>query len=83
VAEVLASCRMYGTPKKSWPAFNLTRLLRTVFAPKPGERIAILIDLPDPAWAKGFAFLRNPALEIQRYAHELFYLRLRRAGLGS
>ena len=70
-------------PKKSWPAFNLTRLLRTVFAPKPGERIALLIDLPDPQEVKGFAFLRNPALDIQRYAHELFYLRLRKGGLGE
>jgi len=70
-------------PNKSWPPFNLNRLLRTVFAPKPGERIALLIDLPNPADAKGFAFLRDPALQIQRYAHELFYQRLKKGGLGE
>jgi hypothetical protein len=70
-------------PKKEWPAFSLTRLLRTVFAPVPGERISILIDLPDPREVRDFAFLRNPKLEIQRYAYELFYLGLRRGGLGE
>ncbi len=70
-------------PKKQWFAFNLTRLLRTVFAPKAGERIAILIDLPRPEEVKDFRFLRNQALEIQRYAHDLFYLRLKKSGLGE
>ena len=70
-------------PKKQWFAFNLTRLLRTVFAPKAGERIAILIDLPDPRDLKDFRFLRNQALEIQRYAHDLFYVGLRKGGLGE
>lgn len=69
--------------KKTWPAFDLNRLLRTVFAPKAGQRIAILIDLPDPKAVKDFAFLRNHDLEIQRYAHELFYLRLKKGGLGE
>src|SRR6266581_5892925 len=68
-------------PEKQWPAFSLTRLLRTVFAPKAGERIALLIDLPDPREAKDFGFLRNPALEIQRYAYDLFYLGLKNDGL--
>ena len=70
-------------PKKIWPPFSLTRLLRTVFAPKGGERIAILIDLPDPREVKDFRFLRAQNLEIQRYAHDLFYLGLRKHGLGE
>ena len=69
--------------KKQWFAFNLTRLLRTVFAPKAGERLAILIDLPDPREIKDFRFLKQQALEIQRYAYDLFYLRLRKGGLGE
>ena len=36
-------------PARSFPPFSLTRLLTTVFAPKGGERVAILIDLEDPA----------------------------------
>src|SRR5436190_6731612 len=69
--------------QKTWPPFNLNRLLRTVFAPKAGERICLLIDLPDAKGIKDFAFLRNHDLEIQRYAYELFYLRLRKGGLGE
>src|SRR5437016_4174272 len=68
-------------PNQPWPAFSLTRLLRTVFAPKPGERIALLIDLPDPAQVRDFHFLRNPALEIQRLAHDLFYRPLKEGKL--
>lgn len=62
---------------KSFPPFSLARLLRTVFEPQPGERIATLIDLADPADMKDFAFLGNPALTIQRHAHDVFYRGLR------
>jgi aminopeptidase len=64
---------MSDNSARSFPDFSLSRLLRTVFAPKPGERIGILIDLPDPKQMKGFAFLQNPALTIQRLAHDVFY----------
>src|SRR2546423_10789767 len=70
-------------PKKQWPPFNLTRLLRTVVAPKAGERLALLIDLPDPREIKNFRFLRNQALQIQHYAHDFFYFRLKKSGLGE
>src|SRR5438093_4993751 len=70
-------------PKKQWPAFDLIRLLRTVFAPKAGERLGILIDLPDPGAVRHFAFLRNRDLEIQRLAHDLFYLDLKKAALNA
>lgn len=56
-----------------FPPFSLTRLLRTVFYPKAGEKVAILIDLDDPHQAKNFAFLENPDLTIQRHAYEVFY----------
>jgi hypothetical protein len=59
--------------KGKFPPFSLARLLKTVFAPKPGERVAVLIDLDDPRDVKDFAFLNDPKLTIQRYAHEAFY----------
>ena len=58
---------------KQFPPFDLLRLLRTVFAPKEGERIAVLIDLDDPAGVKDFAFLNRPDLTIQRLAHDVVY----------
>jgi len=58
---------------RKFPAFSLARLLQTVFAPRPGEKIAILIDLPDPRQAKDFDFLQDPALAVQRLAYEVFY----------
>lgn len=62
----------------SFPPFDLARLLRTVFAPRGGERLCVLIDLADPRAAQDFAFLADPALTIQRHAHDVFYQGLRR-----
>src|SRR5262245_55342347 len=72
-----------GNVDKSFPEFSLTRLLRTVFGPKGGERVAVLIDLPDLALASGFAFLERPELTIQRLAHDVFYQGLRKGGLAE
>lgn len=69
--------------QKQFPPFSLTRLLKTVFAPKPGERVAILIDLPDPRGVKGFAFLQDQSLTIQRHAHDIFYVELKMGGLAE
>jgi len=66
---------------RSFPPFSLTRLLSTVFQPKGGERVAIVIDLENPAEVKDFAFLKNPALTIQRHAYEVFYQGLHQGGL--
>jgi aminopeptidase len=66
-----------------FPPFSLTRLLKTVFAPKPGERIAILIDLPDPRGVAHFSFLQDDSLSIQRYAHDVFYLGLKMGALAE
>jgi len=68
-------------PARSFPPFSLTRLLSTVFQPKGGERVAILIDLENPAEIEDFAFLKNPALTIQRHAYEVFYQGLKNGGL--
>jgi aminopeptidase len=69
--------------QSQFPPFSLTRLLRTVFAPKAGERVAILIDLPDPRQVKNFAFLQDSDLSIQRYAHDIFYEGLRNGGFAE
>ena len=59
--------------KRTFPPFDLARLLKTVFQPEGGERIAILIDLEDPKDISGFRFLRDANLDIQRKAHNVFY----------
>jgi hypothetical protein len=58
---------------REFPPFSLSRLLRTVFAPRAGERVAVVIDLPDPRDVEGFRFLDDPELTIQRLAHKVFY----------
>ncbi len=59
-----------------FPPFCLARLLRNTFHPKPGERICILIDLPDLGLTENWAFLDNDQFSIQRHAHDTFYKRL-------
>jgi aminopeptidase len=66
-----------ATSARKFPPFSLTRLLRTVFDPKPGERVCILIDLENPQEAECFRFLENPDLSIQRHAYDVFYQGLR------
>jgi len=58
---------------RTYPPFSLSRLLKTTFEPKPGQKIGILIDLENPADVRDFAFLKNPDLSIQRNAVEHFY----------
>jgi aminopeptidase len=65
------------TVPETFPPFSLSRLLKTVFNPSAGERVAILIDLVDPHGIKDFGFLKNPDLTIQRHAYETFYLGLK------
>jgi aminopeptidase len=68
---------------RSFPPFDLGRLLKTVFAPKAGERVAILIDLPDPRQIKGFSFLADPSLSIQRLANDVFFHGLKKPELAT
>ncbi|MEP6670808.1 MAG: hypothetical protein ABJF10_16740 [Chthoniobacter sp.] len=62
---------------REFPPFSLSRLLRTVFDPKAGERVCVLIDLENPQEVEGFRFLQNPDLSIQRHAHDAIYQGLR------
>lgn len=74
----MTACSQSAAVEKiTFPPFDLSRLLSTVFAPKGGERICILIDLDDPRDMTGFSFLQNPDLSIQRHAHDVFFQGLR------
>lgn len=66
-----------------FPPFSLTRLLRTVFDPKRGERVCVLIDLEKPREVEGFRFLQNPDLSIQRHAHDVIYQGLRQGTMAE
>jgi hypothetical protein len=71
------------TVPDTFPPFSLSRLLKTVFNPKAGERVAILIDLDDPLEIIDFAFLQNPDLTVQKYAYEVFYQGLKKGVLDE
>jgi aminopeptidase len=62
---------------RKFPEFSLARLLSSVFEPTYGRKACILIDLPDLAEAKDYAFLKNPQRAVQQKAHEVFYLGLK------
>ena len=58
---------------RAFPPFSLTRLLKTTFEPKAGQKICILIDLENPRDIVNFKFLKNPDLSVQRSAMTHFY----------
>ncbi len=68
---------------EQFPPFDLARLMKTVFKPRPGERVAVLIDLDDPHGMKDYGFLRDPKLTIQGHAYRDFYLALKDRVLGE
>ncbi|MEC8650844.1 MAG: hypothetical protein VXX82_07940 [Verrucomicrobiota bacterium] len=59
--------------ERTFPPFNLTNLLTTCFGSGSGERVCVLIDLPNPLDIKDFRFLGDPTLSIQNYGYEVFY----------
>lgn len=66
-----------------FPPFDLVRLLKTVFEPEVGERIAILIDLPHPEKIQNFSFLNDPAFPIQNKAYDVFYQGLKNGAMEA
>jgi hypothetical protein len=68
---------------RTYPPFSLSALIKGTFAPKPGQRICILIDLDDPRDVVNFKFLENPDLSIQRNAYEHFYAGLKNGVLAE
>ncbi len=70
---------MYDPCSRVFAEFNLARLRKTVFEPKAGQRIGILIDWADPKQIEGFVFLKDAALTAAAIATFPGYLR---AGVG-
>src|SRR4051812_47788019 len=68
---------------RSFPPFSLSRLLKTVFDPRPGERVCILVDLADPIQMAAYGFLSDPKLTIQRHAYDTFFQGLRNGVLDE
>ena len=68
--------------KRDFPAFDLRRLLETVFAPTQGCRVCILVDFENPVeWMKGYAFRGKEEFEVQNNAYDYFYEKLKRGVL--
>ena len=74
---------VYHPEMREFPEFSLTRLLGTVFEPTEGCRACILLDLEDMSLMKGFGFLEAEGHDVQKKAHEQFYLGLKDGGLQS
>lgn len=47
--------------------------MTTCFGNGSGEKLCILIDLPNPTDIEDFAFLNDPSLSIQNYGYTIFY----------
>ena len=69
--------------KRTFSQFSLTRLLTTCFGTGTGERVCILIDLPNPADIEDFSFLEDDTLSIQNYGYETFYQGFKAGGLEA
>jgi hypothetical protein len=69
--------------KRTFEKFSLQRLMETCFGIGSGERLCILIDLPDPREMRDFAFLENQRLSIQNYGHKVFYQGFKDGGLDK
>lgn len=67
--------------ERIFPAFDLVKLLRTVFQPIEGCRVALLIDLEDPSTVTNLAFLEAEGNAVQKKAYEVFYRGLHDGGL--
>ncbi|MCF6314611.1 MAG: hypothetical protein L3J39_19340 [Verrucomicrobiales bacterium] len=74
---------IFDPEQRSFPEFSLTRLLRTVFDPTEGCRLCILTDFEDVSLMKDFAFLQTQGHEVQKKAHEKFYLALKEGVLAE
>lgn len=53
--------------------FNLVRLLRTVFDPRPTERVGVFIDLQNPQDVRGANFLNAGTSVTRQIAYQVFY----------
>ena len=69
--------------ERTFPPFSLSRLLTTCFGAGSGERVCILIDLPNPSDIEDFKFLEDETLSIQNYGYETFYKGFQSGGLEA
>ncbi len=69
--------------ERTFPPFSLTRLLTTCFGQGHGEKVCILIDLPNPTAIEDFKFLEDETLSIQNYGHEVFYKGFKEGALSA
>jgi hypothetical protein len=74
---------MVDASKLSFPPFSLERLMHTCFGMGNGERLCILIDLPNPEDVKDLKFLDDPSLSIQNYGYSVFYQGFKNGGLEA
>ena len=74
---------IFNPETREFPDFSLARLLGTVFDPIKGCRICILTDLEDISLMKDFGFLQAGGHEVQKKAHEKFYLGLKNGALDE
>ncbi len=82
--EYLNENILLNPEKRAFPAFDLSRLLGTVFAPTKGCRVCILVDFDEPAaLIKDFAFLGGEGYPVQKNAHTHFYQKLRDGALDA
>ncbi|MCC5844516.1 MAG: hypothetical protein JJU05_09715 [Verrucomicrobia bacterium] len=68
---------------RTFPPFDLCKLLTTVFDPIDGCRVALLIDLDDPEKVKDFAFLQEEGCPVQKKAYEVFYEELHSGAMAK
>ena len=61
--------------------FSLKRLMETCFEEGQGDKLCILIDLPNPLDVKDFKFLEDTTLPIQNYGYKVFYEGFNQGGL--
>ena len=69
--------------ERNFESFSLSRLMTTCFGDGNGERLCILIDLPNPEEIKDFKFLEDETLSIQNYGYEVFYNGFKNGGLDA
>ena len=76
---------MLHPEKRDFPAFDLVRLLRTVFKPTEGCRVCILTDFDENIgeMMKDFSFLNAQDVPVQKKAYEKFYLGLKNGAMDE
>jgi len=67
--------------ERTFPAFDLAKLLHTVFDPIDGCKMCMLIDMDDPSKLKEFSFLEEDGYPVQKKAYEVFYQAFHEGGL--